>query len=309
MEKTIRVVEVNGFPHWEDTDGFRVPVLAGGDENGNGVETQVQGMLEQNQNGDGQASTDQGDTPGSGQGGGNPYSLADNFLQGVPDEHRPILEPYVKKWDAGVTRRFQEIHSQYEPYKQLGEPDQLSQAVEIYQLLDQNPQLVYQILHQQFGQAPGQGVGNQQIEDEEEEENPFSQFQEVLTPFQQQMQQQQQMLEALAQVVVGKAQQERQAEEDRQLDQYLTNLKQEFGEFDEKFVLSQMANGMSGEDAVKAFYDTVQQFAQKQQAPLQGLPKVLSGGGAPPPEGNVSKLGDKDVRSLVANLVKQANQE
>jgi hypothetical protein len=54
------------------------------------------------------------------------------YLEPLPESVRPLVEPAFKEWDAQVTKRFQSLHSEYEPYKQIiddYEPDALAQAV------------------------------------------------------------------------------------------------------------------------------------------------------------------------------------
>src|SRR6516164_6951134 len=116
----------------------------------------------------------QGQGQGQPQGQPSEYSLAEGFLGRVPQEHRSIIEPYVKQWDAGVTRRFAELHSQLQPYTELGDLETLQAAAGLAQMLEENPYQVYGILHQalmngemidpQSGQPfqqPGQQLGQQ----------------------------------------------------------------------------------------------------------------------------------------------------
>ena len=65
-------------------------------------------------------------------------TLGSDFLKSVPEEQRGALEPFVKQWDAGVTRRFQELQSQYAPYRSLldsgVDPTDVQNALQIYTL-------------------------------------------------------------------------------------------------------------------------------------------------------------------------------
>lgn len=234
-------------------------------------------------------------------GQGNEHSLANDFLKNVPATERPILEKYIKDWDAGVTKRFQEIHGQYEPYKQLGDPEQLRQAMEVYQLLDQSPQVVYQVLKEQFGEEVAAAAAQQQQEEQEEPDE----WTQRLSPLQESLERQQQMVDAMAQILLQNQQQAQETEEDAALDQYLGSLKAQYGEFDEEFVLSQMAAGVDGADAVQKFQGILKEHSAKAREATSHLPPVvLSGGAAPPPDANsVAKLPDKDIRNLIAQMV------
>lgn len=240
-------------------------------------------------------------------GQGEEYSLSGDFLQNVPDEHREILEPYVKKWDAGVTRRFQELHSQYKPYEELGDPESLQQAVEIYNLLENNPEYVYNVLAQEYGHAAAQQmVGEQGLEDEDE--SPFG---NLPPEFVSRIDQQQAVLEALAEFVLGQNQAVQEQQEDMELDEYLNNLKTEFGDFDEDYVLIKMQNGLGGAEAVQQYRQMIQAQVNAANQAMQAVPPVLSGGGTVPADSQV-KLGEvpsRDVRKLVESLIAQQNQE
>lgn len=79
--------------------------------------------------------------PGVGQGanGDAPYA---EYLNRIPEEHRPLVEPIFKEWDGNVTKRFQE-HAErlkaWEPYQEAGldryDPQTLTQLVEFAQQL------------------------------------------------------------------------------------------------------------------------------------------------------------------------------
>lgn len=50
-----------------------------------------------------------------------PYA---SYLEGLPTSIVPMVEKAFKQWDADTSRKFQEVHSQYEPlkpYKNLAE--------------------------------------------------------------------------------------------------------------------------------------------------------------------------------------------
>lgn len=245
---------------------------------------------------------DQRQSDNSGQGSQDEYSLAGDFLGNVPEEHRSILEPYVKRWDAGVTRRFQELHSQYRPYEELGaDPETLRQAYSLMEQINTNPQSVYQALaealeyddpsEQGFDGYNGQGYG---------EQSPG------LPP---EFQQTQEAVAAIAEFILDQQRTQQEQAEDAELDNYLSNLKQEFGvDFDEDYVLAKMYKGMDGAAAVKSWMNAMQQMIN-QQAPVYNTPPVLGGGGQVPMEAQrVTDLDRKDVKNLVAAIMQNQSQ-
>lgn len=250
----------------------------------------------------------------------DPNSLAQGFLSQIPEEHRSIVEPYVKQWDAGVTRRFQELHSTYSPFKEYldagYDADRVRAGVQLYQMLETNPQFIYNILAQELGaggQEQGQGNPQDGISDELYAELP-PQLQQQLQQQAQAVAEQNKALEAIATWINTQISSEKQQQEDYQLDQYLGLLKTEYGEFDEEWVLTKMGLGMSGEDAIKAFRSFEQKVRGDGERKGVGAgskaPEVLSGGSVVLPSGADIKTADrKDVRNLVADILEKANQQ
>lgn len=319
-----------------DFSTFRMEWNGGGGDGGGS-----QGQGSGSQTGGQQQSGGQGQ-PSGGQAQGQPaqgqqaqqgesdYSLASSFLERVNPEHRAIVEPYVKQWDAGVTRRFQELHSQYQPYTELGDVETVDAAVKLMQMVDTDPWKVYGVLHEALmGQEPPPGFGQQQQGaglngQQQSQQNPFGQQgqggleQQGLSgadqgqlpeAVQQELSQLRNAVTVMAQHMLGQNQQQTQAEEDAQLDQYLTQLHEEFGDFDERYVLGRLHGGESVEDAIKGWNEAVETRAKAQLQKNGTVPHVLGGGGAPAGEGTTPKdLSRKDTQSLVANVLARAAQ-
>ena len=231
-----------------------------------------------------------------------------DFVEKFPASYRGIAEEAAKEWDAGVTKRFQDLHSTYEPYKPFieeWEPDAIGQAIQLAQALESDPQAFYQALAQSYGFAESeQGVANQQQElaQPEYDEND---------PYAPQLQQHEELLRTLADHIIGQEEAKRQAEESRinneMLDTALNTLKQQYGEYDENYVLQAIAAGQDPEDAVKAFRGMVDQWAAKQNAPAANAPRVMRGsGGLPSLQVDPAQLGNKETKNLVAEYLRSA---
>lgn len=235
------------------------------------------------------------------------------FLEGLTPEQRKLVEPAVKQWDAGVTRRFQELQTQYAPFRPLLESGveiaDVQNALQIYTLLDQNPQYLYQLLKTELEGAGGEGAPGVQGQGE-----PGDEEYELPPQVQQQIDQLQAVVEALAQQTLQSRNEQTVQQEDAELSEYLDLLKTEKGDFDETYVLARMARGESGADAVDAWNRVLQErlngAGQGNGAPpVPGseLPPILSGGGTVPVTSeNIGTAKDKDVQSLVANILQQA---
>lgn len=265
-------------------------------------------------------------TPEGGQGSETEYSLANGFLGRVPEEHRALLEPYVKQWDAGITRRFQELQSRYAPYEELGDVEELQQAVNYARLLEANPWAVYGVLEQalrsgEFGPRPqGQPQGQQQGAPQgqpqpvapqgQDQGLPGSELTNLPPAVQQQLAkvaQLEQTVLALGQHILGQQSQQQQAQEDEQLDNYLSQLHEEFGDFDDQWVLMKVYNDPNTpvEQHVQAWSDLINQRVQGIVQKNGNVPNLLGGGGGAPPAdaASVKGLSRSDTKSLVASIL------
>jgi hypothetical protein len=255
----------------------------------------------------------QADTPvdtGQSEGQGE-ASLSSDFLNNVPESDRAVVGRYIKDWDAGVTKKFQEIHGQYEPYKQLGDVEKLRQAVEVYDLLDNSPEIIYETLKQHFGEVQPQVPVNPQTPQVQPGQlNP--QLQQALNPFleplQAKLQEQQGLMEKMAQVILQGTQREQEAAEDRALDQYLAELEQRHGKFDQRAILMGLYEGKDGDIAVKEWQDSIRQYAPQAQQ-QNGVPPPLMGGTTPSDTVDIGSMSDKDIRQLTANVFASLNTE
>lgn len=245
-----------------------------------------------------------------GMGGGetqpNPESLANPYLQKIPEQDRAIVAKYIKDWDAGVTRRFQEIHDQYRPYKELGaQPEDLQAAINIYQQLNSDPRAFYTALAEALGEELEQANQTRQ------QPNANPAYEGLPPEFQAEFQQTRKAVEALAQYILDQQQQTQQQREDQELDNYLKQLRETHGDFDEEFVLTKMyTQNMNGEQAIQAWKTAMQEYVNKVggvQQNQNGL-KVLSGGGSVPNEESkkVTDLSKNETKALVADIMRQS---
>lgn len=253
----------------------------------------------------------QGNGQGQAQGQAQPQGQRNEFLEGILGEvdpaHRPIVEPYLGRWNAGVTRRFQELHGQLQPYQELGaDPETLATALALMEQIDNDPQGVIALLQEAIagdgqgqpqGQQQPQGLGNPQAPEGQPPPTAIPpELEERLGTFET-------VLEHIAQQILGQQQTEQQQAEDAELEQYLDLLKQEKGDFDEDYVLAKMYAGMDGAAAVDAYHQAIQaQVNQRARTP--NVPPILGGGGAVPQEGkSVTNASRNETKSLVANIL------
>lgn len=318
-----------------DETGFTIPLIAGGSDNG-GVTTgsQVEQMLNAQQGEPAPEENEPEEPPVEEEEEEEEEKNfnGQTFLESIEDEEvRNRVAPVIKKWDAGVTRRFQELQSQLKPYKELGDYEQLEEAKQLYQIINERPEDLYRGLAEALGYGDQQSQLGHQVQPGPQGQNPYGQqpqgqqsaggqTPQGMTPQQQvqyaqlppeiqkQIQQQGQITEQLAEAYLNDQKTKQQQQEDQELDEYIGNLKEEFGDFDEDYVLTKMLKGMSGDKAVKAY----QKAVRKNQAASNAAnaPSVLSGGGQVPQDEavDVGKISNKDTKKLVEGLIAQAAQ-
>jgi len=236
---------------------------------------------------------------------------AQALLGEVPDEHKPILQQYVSKWDAGIQRQVQTLDAQYGPVAQMLQngwsPEELLAAAEFVDLAGQDRDKALQILSTTFGweeQQPGQQPQQQQ----QPPQQPVIQLPPQL---EKQLGDMSKFMEQTALQQQQAAAERQQVEADRQLDEFMTLLEREKGPFDEVFVLARMQQGMDAAQAVDEWNATLASYSQSNggdQTPRLPAPPVLSGGAASTGPTPLHKLSDADRRAAVMQFVQAANQ-
>lgn len=213
----------------------------------------------------------------------------EQYLQGVPDDMKPLVVKAFQEWDAGVEARVTGATEAYEPYKAFVEnnidPTALEQAMYLAQQMSDNPEeLIKQAIeHYGLNYAPTT---------EEVEPNGPDNLGEIdmtdLSGLENHPAFQQIKAQAEAAQAFIDAQAEERSEQDAlsELETYLEELHSnpENGEFDDLYVTALMAQGVDGEEAIKQFQTTVAGFAAKlngQQSPVgtQTPPIVMGGEG------------------------------
>lgn len=226
------------------------------------------------------------------------------YLEGVPTAFIPTIEKNYRAWDADVTRKFQEVHSEYEPYKAFQplleagyDPQQLYQLAET---VNNDPRKLYDALVANFGeewgiagqtQTPEQGQGT--VDEEELESDP--RYAELKST-----------VDIMADIFLEQHRREQEFGEDQHLDQYLGALKEAYGDYDERVVLGLMNAGLNGEEAVKAYQDSIQTAINQRNRP--NAPRILgSGGGIPTESVDLSK--PQNRKNLVAQMLANAKEQ
>lgn len=240
--------------------------------------------------------------------GGNPSW--NEILQVLPTSLHGQVKPALEKWDRGVQQRFEQVQSQYSPYKPFIEqkvsPEDIEVALGIARQINENPQGFYDTYRGWLGIEDQGGQGQQpESNDPEFDLGDYSQGQqqEQVDPRIAQIEQQQEFINNM---FMERQQQEMQAQADAELDSQLNSLKETYGEYDMEYVLGLAMAGVPLEDAVKKFQE---RYGQNRQ-PDPSLPQVLSpGGGLPAEKVDPKTLDGPNTRSLVEQMLRAAAQK
>jgi len=220
----------------------------------------------------------------------------------LPDPFKPLVTPHLRKWD----KNFTEVQAKYKPFDSFIEqgvnPEDLTNAYQVFRVLNDNPRAIYDRMVETFGAewglnnpspiAPVQGQ-NSPVE----EELDFSNFPGIENDpkFKELMKNQ----EVLAQYLFAQEQAKKEAEADQALATELDNLRTKYGDFPEDIVMGLAVSGMSLEKAVQR---ATQLTGQQRTAP--SAPQIMpTNGGLPSNAIDVTSLTPKDTRGLALSFI------
>lgn len=233
--------------------------------------------------------------------GGNP--AWNDVLQHIPEDKRGEVVPKLQEWD----KNFQDVQSKLAPWKEFidrgVDPDTADLGVNVLNTIENNPQAAYEAIGKHLGISTQQA--KEAVEDLQEDQKAAAQAGSGITS--EQYESLKKQSDAMAQIIIANRQQEEITAEEQQLDQELTALKKEKGDFPEQEIIYRMMHGdMSAQDA----YDDYVKFEEDLFKQRRQAPRVLSGGGMiPQPKVNVNELDRKGTKDHVAQLLINAQQQ
>lgn len=251
------------------------------------------------------------------------------YLKDIPAGLHGAVTPAFQKWDQAMNAKLSQVQQQYAPWQDIigggAQPEQVSGALELIQMLKQDPAAAIGELAQwaasmgtdlsgigfgDQGGVGGQGDGEQQgLSDEDGEQLP-DWAQQLISG----SKDQQELLDLVAQKIIadGQAAEEEQAvdELEAQLTPLLTQAGIQFqGENADAdaldVIFSAMSNGATPEQAVGRW--TALQQRVRGQANSANAPRVLgSGGGLPTQQVDPNTpLSQKDRRALAVQRARE----
>jgi hypothetical protein len=232
---------------------------------------------------------------------GNP--AWNDLLQSVPEEHHQAITPHLKNWDQGVNHKIEKIKQEYAPweaYKSRGvNPADVDFALQTLNHLNENPVDVYTKL-QEYLTAQGL-IEQQQQYTQGQESEPVEipddpRIAELYAGF-----------GTLAESYLTDQQRQIESAEDAALARELKQMTEKYGDYDEDYVLALMQNGLDTEDAVKVYFEKVEQITRHRSP----APKVIGSAGFNPGQPTIDprKLNDRQTRDLVSDMLKSMNAE
>lgn len=241
--------------------------------------------------------------------------LVTDYLKGIPEQDRAIVQKYVKQWDAGVTKQFQKRAEElkaYDPYKQFVEnkipADQLQRAWQIAIAMDADPHAFYeeygQALQQYANPNGEQPVSNEDVEIDGGDELPdFSSLPEDVQRYIENMSGKYQQLEGRW---TEFEQRQAEAEAEAAFDNIIDMLHTKYGEFDMDYVLAQLAKGVHPDQAVQNYQKFVEGIVGSHKS-KPAAPRIPGGqGGVPNDQVDLTKLTGRDRRNAVIQYLESA---
>lgn len=235
------------------------------------------------------------------------------LLDKLPSEFVPLVTPQLKEWDTKFQEQLQQVHSQYEPYKPFLEQqvpaEQLEQAYNLFNLINTNPELVFQQMQEFYGfggqgqedpNNPGQQAGEQEF-DFNSPDVDIMQHPKVRELFENQ--------QALAQHFVSQQEQERIAQAEQQIEAELTEVKAKYPNVDELLIFEVATGGrMTLSQAAEQINAQMEAMLAQSRQPA---PRVFSAVGGLPAaqQPDPRKLNSTGTQDLVAQILAQSQSE
>jgi len=233
----------------------------------------------------------------------NPDNLSSPFLAKIPEADRPVVARYIQDWDRGVQQRFQAIHEQYKPYKEFGDAADVEKAIKVSQLLDADPEQVFNLLARELGYQVG--APEPQRTSQSDFQNPWEDL-GIPDEFANMVVQQQNLLEALVAKVSGIDTATQDQQDQAALDDLLGALHDKYGDYDETYVMAHIVQGMDPEAAVDQWNNSIQSAINSRSS--RPAPTVLGGSGTVPQSGvDPRKMSGQDVRNFLADQLTAIN--
>lgn len=230
--------------------------------------------------------------------------FAQGILSGIPENDRPVVAKYIKDWDSNVTKKFQSIHDEYQPYKELGDLEDVQAALYYNSMLQNSPKEYLTAIKQAYEEA-GMDINDILNSGDQEDSETPAQPQGIPKEYQQKMTQMETMIGNMYNQFQGYTQQQTEAQQIAELDKYMEGMHSKHGAFDDDWVLLQIEKGADPEKAIEQFKDKFSGYG----SPRKPAPAILNGNGAVQRDQVVaSKLSTPERKDWVKQIL-EANRD
>lgn len=222
------------------------------------------------------------------------------YLADVPQEQHEHITKAFRRWDGDVNKRLETVQSKYKPWDDIVtkyDKDEVKFGIDLANQIKNDPRALWDVMgeHFKFGTVTEDPEGKQ---GQGQEPNPNQDYLNRVSAVERQNQ-------IIASHLYEQKQAQEQARQDALLDAEIGKLKKAHGDFDERALLafSQMTNGDLSE-AMKALQDYNKKVAEQYKPPPPFL--MSPGGGVPNNRVDPAKMGQKDIKALVAHRLSEA---
>ncbi len=247
----------------------------------------------------------------------DPVPPGDNvpLIEGLDPSWNDIVQYVPEDKRAEFTPKFQQQISKFDDFKQWEDfqksgitAEQATTALNMFNIIENNPQQAYEIIGKHLGITPAQA--QQVVDDLEDDDTDGSQ--ELDDIFNDpRFKTLAQKNEAMAQILLQRHQDEQKAQAiqkaEDELDQQIKSVLDKNGnDIPEEEILMRMAHyGMNAQEAYDHAANRASEYRRRPPAP-----KLLGQGGSVPANRiDPTKLGNKDVKNLVAQMMQQGTAE
>jgi hypothetical protein len=234
----------------------------------------------------------------------NLSEFGSQYLEGIPEADRAVVEKYVKDWDGNVTRKFQEYSNSLKKYEELGDIATLTNAQTVLQDIQNDPVGFYEyfkdyLLQNEDFVRETYGVENlaERLGIQMQENSTGLPEHDGMDDGDIQLSQALEQINALSQKIEQMESSTREQEQMKMLDSTLEKMHTEHGDFDDTFVLTQIAGGQSPEKAIENWNKLKQSIIDSHS---ETPPPLLTGpAGTPLDQVDLAKLKDPASRKEI----------
>ena len=243
--------------------------------------------------------------PGLNDGGSGDDGLSDfarGILNQIPEEDRNVVAKYYKDWDSNVTKRFQGIHEEYRPYKELGSVDELQEAVRWIGALNEDPVAFIKMVQEAMKES---GI----VYENDDDRSNLPEYEGLPQAVVDQIRSLQETVGGLSEKLSHFEGTNQEKEEQAAFDRMLADLHTRHGDFDEDWVVLQIARGLDPDEAAKAFPEYIGKYSSSGPT-HKPAPNLFSGAsGSVPNQVDMSKMSKDEKRAAAVAALQAINGE